>query len=99
MYSFIMSFKSREGGWGRGSAGSEPLECVEARRAAAASVLALTVTALSLLFRDVLSLLQLRLMCTFLSKRECGNVMGGVRPELRAVSSREISYVFLDSVI
>ena len=45
------------GGGGGRSVGSKPPDCVRARRAASASALAPTVTALSLLFRDVLRLL------------------------------------------
>ena len=58
---------SKRGG-GRGSAGSELSECVEACRAAATSSLAPTVAALYFLFRDVLCLLQSGLVRTFLSE-------------------------------
>ena len=67
----------------RGSAGGELSDCVEAPRAAAASALALTVSSLSLLFLDVLRLLQSVLDNTFLSEGGCGDVAGGVRPDSR----------------
>ena len=47
----------KEGGDPRGSAGGKPQDCVEARRAAATSALSPTVSALSVMFRDVLHLL------------------------------------------
>ena len=43
--------------------------------------LALTVAALSSIFRYVLHLLQLGLVHTFLSEGGCGDVAGGVRPD------------------
>ena len=84
------------GGRARGSAGGEPLDCVEARRAGAASALAPTVAALSSLSRDVLRLLRSGLVCTFLSEGECGDVAGGVRTDsgtvvlLSAKETREV---------
>ena len=73
--------RAGEGGDRRGSAGGEPPDCVKYRRAAVASALAPTVAALSSLLRDVLRLLQLGLVRTFLSEGECGDVTGGVRPD------------------
>ena len=78
--SFIFDFATymkRGGGRRRGSAGGEPPECVEVRRAVVASSLA----ALSSLFRDVLRLHRSGLVCMFLSEEECGDVAGGVRPD------------------
>ena len=52
------TYANRQGGGDRhGSAGSKPLDCVKDRRAATTSALALTVAAISSLFRDVLRLL------------------------------------------
>ena len=56
----------KRGGGGRRSAGNKPPDCVKARRAAAALALTLTIAALSLMFRDVLGLLRLGLVCMFL---------------------------------
>ena len=69
----------REGGGCCGSAGGEPTEYVEARRASDASALAV----LSSLFRDVLRLLQSGMVRTFLSEGEWRDVAGGVRPDSR----------------
>ena len=57
--------------------GSNLLDCVEARIAAAASALNPNVAALSLLFHDVLRLLESGLVCMFLSEGECRYVAGG----------------------
>ena len=70
-----------KGGDRRRSAGGKPPDCVKARRAAATSSLSRTVAALSLLFRDVLRLLQSGLVRTFLSEGGCGDVAGDMRPE------------------
>ena len=67
----------------RGYAGGKPLDCVEARRAATTSALGPTVSDLSSLFRDVLRLLRLGMVCMFISEGECGDVAGGVRPDSR----------------
>ena len=69
------------GGKWRGSAGNEPPECFEALRASAASALTLTAAALSSLLWDVLNLLRLGLMRTFLLEGECGNMASRVRPD------------------
>ena len=61
--------------------GVNPPDCVEACRAAATSALALTVAALSSLVWEVLHLLLLGLVRTFLLEGECRDVAGGVRPD------------------
>ena len=75
--------KRRGGGYRRRSVGGEPSDCVEACNAAAASALAPTVAALSLLFRDVLRLLRLGMVRTFRSEGGCRDVAGGVSPDSR----------------
>ena len=75
------SMPREEGGGGCRSAGGDPPDSVEACRAAAASAIALTVSVLYFLFRDVLCLFQSGLVCTFLLEGECRDVAGGVRLE------------------
>ena len=66
-----------------GYAGGDPPDCTKTRRAASVSALAVTVADLSLLFQDVLRLLQLGLLRTLLLEGGCGDVTGGVRLESR----------------
>ena len=80
---FNSATNAERGGGGdrQRSAGGKPPDCVKSRRAAATSALAPTVSNLSSLFWDILPLLQLGLVHTFLSEGECGDVAGGVRPD------------------
>ena len=70
-----MTRTPRERGGG-GSPGGEPPDYTKARRAAAKSALVPTVSALSSMFRDVLRLLQLGLVHTFLLEGKCRDVEG-----------------------
>ena len=79
---FYSATYAKRGGGGkgrRGSAGGKPPDFVEACRAASVSALAPTVAALSLMFRNVLCLLQSGMVCTFLSEGGCGYMAGSVR--------------------